>query len=176
MMHDMVHRALHPSTSRSTRVARRAIGLTLVLFLASAFALAADKPRTGSFGKGKTNGPLLTRAELRECLALQERVRLLGESVVATQVELDREKTAIAQRGAALGEQLATLDRTSADVVNAYNADVQAHDQRVDAYNAQTPAFNAKVEALQAGRTQFTRACENRDFDEKDEMAIRKGQ
>ncbi len=160
----------------STFTLLRRTTLMACLALAAFDTPAADKPRSASFGKGKANGPLLTRAELRECLALQERVRLLGEGVVTTQATLDKEKADIAQNGKALGEQLATLDRTSADAVNAYNASVQEHDKRIDAYNALTPTFNAKVEALQSGRAQFLKGCENRDFDEKDEIAIRKGQ
>lgn len=154
----------------------RCATLVVCLALATIDTPAADKPRSGSFGKGKANGPLLTRAELRECLALQERVRLLGEDVVSTQAALDKEKVDIAQNGKALADQLATLDRTSAEAVNAYNTSVQEHDTRIDAYNALTPGFNAKVEALQIGRARFLKGCENRDFDEKDEIAIRKGQ
>jgi hypothetical protein len=152
-------------------------GLALGLLLTSPQAPAADPARTtGSFGKGKTNRPLLTRGELRNCLATQDQVRQLGEGIVATQTALDKEKAEIARAGAALAEQLATLDRTSADAVDAYNAGAQAHDRRIDAYNAQTPAFNAKVDALKEARAKFAGACENRDFDENDERAIRKGQ
>lgn len=158
---------------------RRFLPAGLALLALSVFSLAAsaaEPPRTGSFGKGKTNRPLLTRAELRECLATQDRVRQLGERIVADQAALNKEKAEITQAGAALAERLAALDRTSADAVNGYNADAQAHDRRVDAYNAGTPAFNAQVELLKDARARFAGACENRDFDEKDELAIRKGQ
>lgn len=148
----------------------------LALGLANLAAAAAEPARAGSFGKGKSNRPLLTRAELRDCLATQDRVRQIGERVVADQAALDKEKTSIKQDGAALAERLAALDRTSTEAVNAYNADAQAHDQRVNAYNASTPAFNAQVDALKDARARFTGACENRDFDEKDEIALRKGQ
>jgi hypothetical protein len=150
--------------------------VALGLLLVGPAALAAEPARTGSFGKGKTNRPLLTRGELRDCMAAQERVRQLGDGIVAAQAALNKEKAEIAHGGAALAEQLDTLDRTSADAVNAYNASAQAHDRRIDAYNAQTPVFNAKVEALKDARTKFAGSCENRDFDEKDETAIRKGQ
>jgi hypothetical protein len=148
----------------------------IVLGLIHLGAAAAEPARAGSFGKGKSNRPLLTRAELRDCLATQDRVRQLGERIVADQAALDKEKTAITQNGTALAERLAALDRTSAEAVNAYNADAQAHDQRVTAYNASTPAFNAQVDALKDARAKFAGGCENRDFDEKDEIAIRKGQ
>lgn len=150
--------------------------LVVALGLIHLGAVAADPPRAGSFGKGKSNRPLLTRAELRDCLTTQDRMRQLGERIIADQAVLDKEKTAINQSGAALAERLAALDRTSAEAVNTYNADAQAHDQRVNAYNASTPAFNAQVDALKDARAKFAGACENRDFDEKDEIAIRKGQ
>jgi hypothetical protein len=148
----------------------------LALALAHLAAAAAEPARAGSFGKGKSNRPLLTRAELRDCLATQDQMRRLGERVVADQAALDKERTAITQSGTVLTERLAALDRTSVEAVNAYNADAQAHDQRVNAYNASTPTFNAQVDALKEARAKFTGSCENRDFDEKDEIAIRKGQ
>jgi hypothetical protein len=153
--------------------ARRVVCLLLVLALTSA--LAAEPARTGSFGKGKPGGALLTRAELRECLAVQERVRTLTAETIAAQAALDKEKAEIAQRGEQLKDKLAALDRTSAEAVDDYNAQAQAHAQRIDAYNARTPGYNAKVEALQGVRATFAKSCENRDFDEKDEIAIRKG-
>ena len=165
---------------------RAAVAASLVLIVNGAAAQATDQRRTGTLnlGKGtgtaaspsKAHGPLLTRAELRECLNQQPRLRTLSDEVVAAQAALDKQKMELVQQGAALKEQLEALDRTSAEAVDGYNKRVQEHEQRVDAYNAQTPVFNAKVEHLQAQRTAFAKGCENRDFDEKDEIAIRKGQ
>ena len=157
---------------------------TLLSFLAvvctcalTAPAHAADPPpRQGSFGvKSKAGGPLLSRAQLRECMAVDERVRSLADESARLQAQLDQEKAEVTRAGAALKAQLEAIDRTSADAVNAYNEQAQAFDKRVDAYNAATPAFNAKVEALQRERATFTKDCENRRFDEKDEIAIRNG-
>lgn len=157
---------------------RVAAACALALTLPGAGAQAPDKPRTATFGtgKGKANGPLLTRAELRECLNLQIRLRGVAEELVAAQAALDKEKSELAQRKATLADGLATLDRTSAPAVDAYNASVLEHEKGVDAYNAKTPAFNAKAAGLQEQRGAFAKGCENRDFDEKDEIAIRKGQ
>lgn len=139
-------------------------------------AQAADPPRQGSFGvKSKAGGPLLTRAELRECMARDARVRTQTDETVKLQAQMDKEKTEVTQLGATLKAQAEALDRTSAEAVNAYNEQAQAFDKRVDAYNAGTPAFNAKVEALQREREAFVKGCENRRFDEKDEIAIRNG-
>jgi hypothetical protein len=159
---------------------RASVGLALAVWLAGSFAQSADKPRPASFGtslgKGKPNGPLLTRAELRECMSLQARTRATTEELAAAQAALDRDKSELAARSAALKEELAVLDRTSAQAVDTYNASVQEHEKRVDAYNAKTQEFNGKVQALQDHRGAFSKGCENRDFDEKDEIAIRKGQ
>lgn len=153
-----------------------AFATALVLAPYGAFAQSGDKPRTASFGKGKTNGPLLTRAELRECLKLQPSLRALSDDVVAMQAALEKEKAEISRFGATLQDELATLDRTDAQALDAYNKRAAEYGQRVDGYNALTPAFNAKVESLQAQRAAFAKGCENRDFDERDEIAIRKGQ
>ena len=147
-----------------------------VVFLGLAFstAQAADPPKESSFGKGKAGGPLLTRAELRDCMARQERVRSQSADTVKAQADLDKEKTEVTRLGAALKEQLAALDKTSADAVAAYNEQALAFDKRVDAYNAATPAFNTQVESLKNEREAFAKGCENRRFDEKDEIAIQK--
>ena len=148
----------------------------LAALTAAATAQTADPaPKQGSFGKGKAGGPLLTRAELRECMARQERVRASGDETIKLQAEMDKEKADVTRTANALKEQLAALDRTSADAVEAYNQQALAFDKRVDAYNATTPAFNTKIDALQREREVFTKGCENRRFDEKDEIAIKNG-
>ena len=76
---------------------------------------------------------------------------------------------------AAHKEKFVSLDRTSAEAVDAYNTESQQLDKLIDAYNAGTPAFNAKVDALQAERTSFAKDCDNRNYDEKDELAIKNG-
>ncbi len=168
----MAHRSL------SIAVWRTVVACALALTLQGTAAQAPDKSRSANFGsgKGKTNGPLLTRAELRECLNLQMRLRGAAEELGAAQAALDKEKSELAQRKALLAEELAALDRTSAAAVDAYNASVLEHERGVDAYNGKTPAFNAKAAGLQEQRAAFSKGCENRDFDEKDEIAIRKGQ
>lgn len=157
---------------------RTTVACALALTLQGVGAQAPDKPRSATLGtgKGKSNGPLLTRAELRECLNLQTRQRGAAQELVVAQAALDKEKADLAQRKALLADELAALDRTSAAAVDAYNASVLEHERNVDAYNGKTPAFNAKAAGLQEQRAAFAKGCENRDFDEKDELAIRKGQ
>jgi hypothetical protein len=147
-----------------------------VVFSAGAVLALPAHAQQGSFGvKSKAGGPLLSREQLRECMALDQRVRTLGDETVKAQAELDKEKAEIARIGAGLKEQLAALDRTSADAVAAYNEQAQAFDKRVDAYNAASAPFNAKADTLKSEREAFAKGCENRRYDEKDEIAIRNG-
>jgi predicted RNase H-like nuclease (RuvC/YqgF family) len=137
----------------------------------SAFAQSGQK----SFGQGKPGGPLLSRTELRACFTQRDRLREQADAAQRERDELDREKAEVVQQGSALKEQLATLDRTNAEAVNKYNADAVERDRRIDALEAKINEFNRKAEALQAERTGFSKQCDNRRYDERDELAIKNG-
>jgi hypothetical protein len=136
---------------------------------------AADKPKESGFGKGKATGAMLTREQLRACLAQQSRVAHQDGEMVAEQAALNTAKAEILRSGAELKEQLAVLDRTSPDAVSAYNERAAARDKSLDDYQARVPAFNSRVEAVKAEREAFGKACDNRRYFEDDEIAIRKG-
>ena len=72
-------------------------------------------------------------------------------------------------------QQLDTLDRTSADAIAAYNAQAAARDKMIDQYQEGVPAYNNEVETLKADRAAYAKACENKRYDENDEIMIRKG-
>jgi len=143
--------------------------------LAVTVAQGADKSKESSFGKGKAAAPLLTRAQLRECMALQERVHAKGEEATRVRAALDSDKAEIARLGAQLKERLAVLDRTNVEAVQTYNEQAQARDKLIDDYEARVTAFNTKAEALHNERDTFANGCENRRYDEKDEIAIKNG-
>lgn len=163
-------------TSRSS-VPPIAAWLLAGLFGCTALAGAADKPRQASAAKGKTASqpPLLTQAQLRDCLAKQEQLRGHTQETARQQAAMAASKAEIDRLGAALKEQMATLDRTSAEAVAAYNAQAEGRDKQIDEYQEAVPAFNAKVEALKAEQAAYSKSCESRRYDEDDEIAIRKG-
>lgn len=139
--------------------------------LLSGAALAADPPK-GAAGKGKPL--LLSRSELRECMAMQDRIKTRREDLQKLKSQLAQEKEDIARQGDQLKEQLAGLDRTSQEQVDKYNALATERDQRIDAYQARSNTFNGDVDALNVQRDTWSRNCENRRFDEADEIAIKK--
>ncbi|MEP7058670.1 MAG: hypothetical protein ABI809_12955 [Caldimonas sp.] len=159
------------------RNARRIAGAVFVAAgLGAAMQVAAaDKPREASFGKAKPGGLLLTPAQLRACLDQQEQLHTRTAETVKDHAAFSADKVEIERLTAALKEQAVTLDRTSADAVAAYNAQVETRDKLLDKYQGGVPAFNEKAEALKAEQAAFAKACENRRYEENDEIAIRKG-
>ena len=45
----------------------------------------------------------------------------------------------------------------------------------IDQYQEGVPAHNSEVEALKADRAAHAKACENKRYDEADEIMLRKG-
>lgn len=165
-----------PLTSAFAAMPRTAaLSITLLMLWAGAgLADAADKPRVGGFGQAK-GGPLLTRAQLRDCLTQQDRVKAQGDEALKLRTRIEAEQADLVARGAQLKEQLAALDRSSQEAVDAYNAQAAERDKAIDALEERTTAYNARVEALQAEKATFAKACDNRRYDERDETDIRAG-
>ena len=134
---------------------------------------AAAKPKEAPAAKPKA--PILSQAELRECFAQRDRIRAQHEETLRMKEQIGKDKDDIIKLGDTLKEKLATLDRTSAEAVAAYNAETAAREKQIDTYEVSTKAFNAKVDALAAERDSFTKNCENKRFDEADEQAIKRG-
>ena len=162
-----------PFSMRPAR-ALSALCCAIALFAAST-GQAADKPKEGAFGKPRPGSLLLSRAELRECLAQKERIRVQSEDMQKQQTQFNRDKDEIVRLSAELKDKLVAIDRSSQEAVDQYNAEAAARDKLINAYEAATPAFNAKVDALTAQREAFVKGCDNRRYDEKDELAIQRG-
>ncbi len=164
----MLHRLVfaHPQRWLSSALCVAALTAPLIA--------TAQKVKESSFSKGKAGGPLLTRAQLRECMAQKESLRVQSEQTLALQTQFERDKTEIQRLGSVLKEELAVLDRSDAQAVEQYNAKAVARDTSIDDLEARAPAHNLRVQNLNAAREAFARACENRRFDETDEIAIKK--
>jgi hypothetical protein len=143
--------------------------------LAVTSSLGADKPKESGFGKGKATGAFLNRDQLRVCLSQQARLAQQDDAMLKEQAELAALKAELVRSGTELKEQLAALDRTNPEAVNAYNEKSIERDKSIDAYEARVPKFNSRVEAAKPEREAFAAGCDNRRFFEEDEIAIRKG-
>ncbi|HEY9066228.1 MAG TPA: hypothetical protein VIO33_14680 [Burkholderiaceae bacterium] len=151
---------------------RALLGAALLSSAATA-GFAAGKE--ASFGGGKGTGAFLTKAQLRDCINQQAKVKQQDGELQGQQDKLNADKAEIGKRGDTLKAQLETLDRTNPDAVNAYNEQAAARDKMIDDYQDQVNQFNARVQAFNTERESFTKSCSNRRYFEDDEIAIRKG-
>ena len=137
---------------------------------------AADpKPRETRPAAARPTPLLLSPAQLRECLAQQQSLRGRADEAERKQAALTANKAEIDRLGTTLKAQLETLDRTSADAIAAYNAQAATRDKMIDEYQQGVPVYNTEVETLKADRATHAKACENKRYDENDEIMIRKG-
>ncbi|MFT3665217.1 hypothetical protein [Piscinibacter sp.] len=149
--------------------------ITLAAALGAAHAAPNEKLRIGAFGSGKASGPLLTKNELRECLAIETRVVEGNDSATREREQLEKEKAELVRSGDALKADLETLDRSNAEAIEALIAREKARNAAVESFQARTDAFNARVGEINADRAAFRQRCDNRRFDQGDLEALRKG-
>jgi len=156
-----------------TQILIRALLVAALSASAATAGLAAGKE--GTFGGGKGSGAFLTRAQLRDCINQQAKIKQQDTEMQVQQDKLNADKAEIGKRGDTLKTQLETLDRTSPDAVSAYNEQAAARDKMIDEYQEQVTQFNARVQSFNTDREAFTKNCSNRRYFEDDEIAIRKG-
>ena len=153
-----------------------AVLIAVTLAVSPASRAADPKPRDTKPAAKQAPAPLLlSPAQLRECLDRQQALRARADEAERKQAALTASKAEIDRLGTALKEQLASLDRTSADAVAAYNEQAATRDRMIDQYQEGVPLHNSQVEALKADRAAHAKTCENKRYDEADEMTIRKG-
>lgn len=143
----------------------------------AAFVRDQDAIRVEQAEVKRINDELLTRsAALRsEREAIRARVDELR--AVATNAKTDAEKADYEKQREAIGERNRKHDESSAK----FNADQQAHANRIDALNAKIEPLNARgktvndrVEPLQDKIAKWREQCGNRRFREEDEIVIKK--
>jgi hypothetical protein len=142
--------------------------------LAASPAFAADKKET-QLGTGKPAGKYLTRDELRNCMSTKAKSTQQTADALRERAELDDAKEALAKRGSELEQELASMDRTNAEVVSAYNEKARLRDQDIDAFQAHANAFNDRVTATKAVESAYAANCDNHRYFVEDEDAIKKG-
>jgi hypothetical protein len=130
---------------------------------------------TNALGSGKSRGKLLTRDELRACMATQARHKSERAALTQREKALDKDKAEILAEGEAIAAARDALDRTSEDAIKAFNERVLARDARIDDYNKRNAALVADATAWQAASDQWKTQCGDRRYREDDEIAIKRG-
>ena len=161
---------------RHLRLPGLILSLSVVFFGFASMALpaaAADAPKKTTAGKG--SGPYLTKSELRACLDQQDKAKHDDADLQKEQTDLAATKDRVEREGDILKQQLATIDRTKAEAVSAYNEAAKVRDAEVDTYQTRVAAFNQRIDTMKAQRAATAKNCANRRYFEEDEAAIRKG-
>lgn len=118
------------------------------------------------------SGPVLSREQLRSCVAQQN--RLNSESAWLDQLEagqklkaaeLERLEQAISQR-----EPL--VDKYSQESVDSFNALIKKQRKLVAAYNESLPAYNAEVDKYKISQQGFNTNCAGHAYYENDMQAV----
>jgi septal ring factor EnvC (AmiA/AmiB activator) len=140
-----------------------ATGLTLALL---ALVVHAQTPGTQSIGTAKGGGKLLTREQLRTCLAQQKDLGTRRPAVEAERSGLERERKELDELQQSLDaerEAIDKLSKTASDLV-----------RRTQELSAQTADFNERVQKFQnAGLTGPTAERQQRTL-ERDKAALDK--
>ena len=157
-----------PLALHSLRVTLLALG-TAVSFAGSA--VAADKAKPVPVAK---KDAILTPEQLRDCLAQEQRKSKATDAALKTKAEIAAEKAEIDRSGDALAAESGTLDRTSQDAVDAFNAKVDERNQRIEAYEAKIAAYNKDAAEIQAMADAYNKSCGSRRYDDRDLMDIQR--
>lgn len=144
-----------------------AFPLAAFAVLGNGAAVAAEPARSSTAGKPAERA-ILTPAQLRECLGEKERLQAQNDAATKGKAELVAGKAELDRSEAALAEQLATLDRTSADAVAAYNAKVEQRNSMIGAHEGKVAAYNKEVDNVSTARDAYEKSCQNRRYDERD--------
>ena len=156
---------------------------TLALALATTGALAQSQSKSHSksasaeksLGSGKSTGRVLTRDELRACMARQADQHTKREAIVKSTAELDKEEAGIHAEAEAIKEAREALDRTSQEAIDGFNKRLLANDERIDAFNKRKADLAAEATAWQNVQNDWTVNCGDRRYREDDETAIKRG-
>jgi hypothetical protein len=154
-----------------------AVGFALLTSVCAAVSLvdpaaAADKAKAAP--PPKDSKPILTQAQLKACIDQKERLRSDTDAAVKSKAGLDAMKTEIDSTGDALSAEAATLDKTNADAVAAYNVKIEARNALVDSWKAKIADYNKGAESVLATKDAYAKACENRRYDDRDLSDLQK--
>ena len=127
-------------TRRPTKL-NCAVALATVVFAFSGGASGQDVPAKEA--GAKASSAVLTPAQLRECVSRKERLQKQSEAAAVARSEVDAQKADLDKLEGELKAEIATIDRTSEEAVNAFNAKVARRDRLVETYQTRIDAYNA---------------------------------
>ena len=112
---------------------------------------------------------LLTPAQLRDCVDQKERLQAQTDDALKDEGGDRRREGRDRPQRHSLADEATTLDRTSEDAVDAYNAKVVERDKLIDTYQARVDRLQRRrPSAVLATKDSYEKSCENRRYDDRD--------
>ncbi len=139
-------------------------------------ASAADPPaqKTPAKQPSKSKPKPMSRDQLRACMDQQDRLMVMRENVLKEQTSLDQQRAEVKRMDAELERRRAALDPADADAKQVLLDEETRRNQVGEAYNARLPGFKEQGATLDRERQSWVERCANKDFDELDELAIKR--
>lgn len=150
------------------------------LLTASALVLpaqAADPPAKTTSAKqatGKTKPKPMSRDQLRACMDQQDRLVAMREKVLKEQTSLDQQRAEVERMDAEIARKLVGLDPADATAKQALSDEEARRNEIGEAYNARLPALKEQGTTLDRERQSWVERCADKDFDQLDELAIKR--
>ena len=135
---------------------------------------AAKPKKEGSLGQAKAGAPMLTKEQLRACLAQKDRIKSQITETVPLQTALKKEGDDLAREGDDLKALREKVDTTNEAAVKEFNDRNVARQKAVESYEARSKDYNAKVEAVLADKAAYQSSCDGKRYFEDEELQIRK--
>lgn len=164
---------------RPTAAFAGACPLALLFAAALLTAMPADAQKRGTMRglpKGaKTNEPVLTRDQLRQCVKLDKEMSTDSPEVRRQQALIRAGSARLDKLGSEMDEWRKNVDATNKAEIDSFNRLVEEQKALVEAHNAQLPDFNARLARIKAVATEHDASCAGRVYYEKDMDAIERG-
>ena len=159
----------------------RRLGAPLIVagLLAASFSMptyAADAPPKKATAKqpGKSKPKPMSRDQLRSCMDQQDRLTVMRENVLKEQTSLDQQRAEVTRMDAELERKRAALDPADAAAKQALLDEETQRNKVGETYNARLPGLKEQGATLDKERQSWVERCADKDFDELDELAIKR--
>ena len=116
----------------------------------------------------------MSRDQLRWCMDQQDRLTAMRENVLKEQTSLDQQRAEVKSMDAELERKRAALDPADAVGKQALQDEETRRNQIGDTYNSRLPALKEQGAALDRERQTWVERCADKDFDMRDEAAIKR--
>lgn len=157
-------------------VFRGMLGLAAVMATPLAIAKGRARFRGRGLASGSSyKGPVMTRAQLAQCVQMQRDIDSDSVEVEILQADLRKSESELNALEAQIRRQEAMLDRYSQESVDSYNRLVARHRRLVQAHNAKLPEVNAVIDRSNGAVERFNAQCAEKSYYESDMQAVLNG-